>query len=482
MKTYIADIINSSEIRKWNKGDRILITGQTGRGKSQWVKDQLYQFCKENNKKILLLSNRVVLKEQNRVEIVEDEKVDVISLRNYQTLENSYLYGNTLNQLFEIYDYIIYDEIHYILSDSSFNGNTDILMLPLQEPSKDKIFVFITATPEAILKYNQTFEFRYTVEPDYSYIENLFFYFKNNTVEKIIRSIPLNEKALYFGNALDALELSNRFSDSEFICSDNNREFNRKSSTKTKNEIIKENKFNCQFLFSTKVLDNGINIFLPELKHIFVDMLDPIDIIQCLGRKRIFEDEKINVYIKNINGHNITPLLQRTRNRLKLVEERINMTKEEFQDKYARKQLDNIILNNGEINQAKLFYSKYIIDIFSRMCNDKEGYKKYICHALCYPVNKTKLAENYFGEKNLISILDSFLEQRLYKNEKLEEFKNDFFEQLFAPKRKIDIRARGITTVQSILEEENLPYIIGSGRDTTMKNRNKSYWWITKRG
>jgi hypothetical protein len=481
-KQYITDVLTISEIVKWKKGDRILITSQTGSGKSQWIKDQLYQYCKSNDKKILLLSNRTALKNQNINEIGED-KSDIITLKNYQTLENSYLYGNTVDALFNNYDYICYDEVHYLLSDSPFNANTDILMNPIKFPSKDKIFIFLTATPQAITRYNSTYEFKYTIETNYDYIENLFFYSRDETVENILRSIPYNEKAIYFGTALDAFELSNKFSESEFICSNNNREFNNRSSKSTVKDIETNNDFKCRFLFSTKVLDNGINIISPMLKHIIIDMIDPIDVIQCLGRKRSLEDENITLYIKTQNGRDIYNFLYRARNRLKLVKERDGMTKEEFQNKYARKPIDSIIMNNGEINVAKLFYSKYVNTMFSKMMGDKdkEGYQKEILKILSKNTHDIKLAENYFEKKTLDLILESYLGKRIYRGEELDAFKTIFFENIFSPKRKIDIRNRGTDTINSILYEDRSQYRIqDNNRDWSNDYKGKRYWIVYK--
>jgi hypothetical protein len=297
-----------------------------------------------------------------------------------------------------------------------------------------------------------------------------------------LRTVPHNEKALYFGNALNAFDLYTKFSDAEFICSNNNKEFSRKSSKPTMKEIANKNTFSCRFLFSTKVLDNGINIIEPKLKHIIVDMTDPIDIIQCLGRKRIANDEKINVYIKNNNGRNIFPFLQRSRDRLKLVQERNESTKEEFQNKYARKKLDDIIMNNAEVNQAKLYYSRYVVDTFAKILNDndKNGYQKYISLLLNYPLKQIKIAEQHYEQKSLELIMESFLNKKLYKDEEQEMFKTVFFENIFAPKRKINISKRGMNCINSILQEDNLPYEITSRREGTLPHRGKYYWWITK--
>jgi len=82
IRQYISDIITQEEISKWQPKNRILIDAQTGFGKSQFVKNELYKYCKNHNKTILLLSNRNVLKNQNNEEL-KDEKLDIITLKNY---------------------------------------------------------------------------------------------------------------------------------------------------------------------------------------------------------------------------------------------------------------------------------------------------------------------------------------------------------------------------------------------------------------
>ena len=475
-KQYISDIIDLSEIRKWQSGDRILIHSQTGTGKSQFIKDVLYEYCKRSDKNILLLSNRNLLKSQNEEEI-SDIKSKVITLKNYQALETNVLLGGNVKDLFSDYDYICFDEVHYLMSDSSFNGNTDILLANIKFPLKDKISLFLTATPEAILKYNRKFEHSYILEKDYSFIENLYFYNKDDMVETIIDNIPKDEKILYFGNALDGYEFSIDRPDAEFICSDNNKFFRRRSSQLAIKEIVTNNEFSCRILFSTKVLDNGVNLISSSLKHIIIDMVDPIDVIQCLGRKRIIGDEKINLYIKNQNGRNIYPRLKDVRDTLKLVEEFQKLGKEEFQKKYARQQIDSVIMNDGEINWAKLYHAKYLEDIFSRMMKGSNGYENSIKKLL--KIDNILYAEDTFERKNLLDILEDYTEKRLYKEDQ-EEFKNIFFANIFNFNRKINVRHRGIGCINSILEEDQLPFRLTSIQDRKGVGRGKRYWFLIK--
>ena len=473
---YISDIIDINEIKKWQGGDRILIHSQTGTGKSQFIKDILYEYCKRRDKKILLLSNRNLLKNQN-IEEISDIKTDIITLKNYQALEMNVLLGGVTKDLFSDYDYICFDEVHYLMSDSSFNSNTDILLANIKFPLKDKISLFLTATPQAIFKYNRVFEHSYVLEQDYSFIENLYFYNKDEMVETIIDNIPKDEKILYFGNALDGYEFSIDRPDAEFICSDNNKFFRRRFSQLAIKEIITNNEFSCRILFSTKVLDNGVNLISPSLKHIIIDMVDPIDVIQCLGRKRIIGDEKINLYIKNQNGRNIYPRLKGVRDTLKRVEEFKKLGKEEFQKKYARQQIDSVIMNDGEINWAKFYHAKYLRDIFSRMVKADKGYEKHVCELL--GIDNILYAEDVFERKNLLDILEDYTEKRLYKEDQ-EEFKNIFFASIFNFNRKVDVKHRGIVCINSILEEDKLPFRLTSIRDRKGVNRDKTYWFLIK--
>jgi hypothetical protein len=487
MKQYISDIITEEEICKWLPGNRVLICSQTGTGKSQMIKDGLYEYAKKHNNKILLLSNRNVLKKQNEEEL-KDSKSDIITLKNYQTLESSIIQGNEISDLLKRYDYIIFDECHYILSDSTFNLNTDILLSQLKNPNKDNIYVFITATPEAILTYQNTFEFKYDIQKDYSYIKELYFYSREETLNNILEKIPSNEKVIYFGNALDSLELSLSYNDSSFLCSEHNKNYYKRISKFVSHDIEKDNTFKTKMLFTTKVLDNGINIIDKNIKHIVIQMFDGIDVVQCLGRKRIIdENDTVTVYIKNFHGGEIFPRIKNINDKFKMVQDLKEFGKEKFQEMYTRKILDPIIQNNFEINQAKLYYYKYFKNMASIMLrksdeNDTTGYKKYICKCLEFPYDKIKIAEEYYEKESLTDALEEYLNKKLYGGIDQEVFKEVFFNKLFKPQRKLDYRKRGYNTMNAILQEDGLPYFIASikDKDKSSPNKGKYYWIVNK--
>jgi len=483
-RQYISDIINQEEISRWSPKDRILIDAQTGFGKSQFVKNELYNYCKKNDKKILLLSNRNALRSQNNEELKEN-KLDVIALKNYQNIEAMVLSGSEIASLFEPYDFIIFDECHYITSDSNFSNTTDILLSQLKNPLSDKIYIFLSATTDAILTYEDTFDFTYIIPKDYSYIENLYFYSKAETLNNILEKIPYEEKVIYFGTALESLELSLLFNDSAFMCSENNREFYRKSSKTVSQDIGENSYFKPRMLFTTKVIDNGVNIIDAQLKHIIIDLFDPIDVIQCLGRKRVTGvNDKINLYIKNYHGGEIYPRIQRIDDKLKQVQELEDLGKEEFQKKYARSAFDSVIRNNFEINEAKMIYYKYIRSISLDMISNKDtdGYKRFISKKLEIDFDNIKIAEEYYEKECLSDILEQYIGKRIYKGEIQEAFKEKFFNKLFDPKRRLDYRSRGYNTMNNILQDDNLPYYITTilDREAHSQHKGKKYWIVNK--
>jgi hypothetical protein len=478
---YISDIITQEEIAKWKPQDRILICSQTGTGKSQFIKNILKDYAIRNDKQMLLLTNRNILKRQNIEEL--GSKEDGISVKNYQSIESSILYGNQLKPIFDPFYYVVFDECHYLLNDSSFNRNTDLLLNNLIHPDENKIYLFLTATPEALLNYHSVFEYKYDIPKNYKHISNIYYYSKMETVENILRSIPHTEQAIYFGNAMDAYDFHNMFKDtSKFICSENNTVFAKKSSRTTIEKIETESRFDDHFLFATKVLDNGVNLKSPQLKHIIIDMLDPTDIIQCLGRKRIDfnnPNDTITVYIKNRNRGELLSSIKRIRSNLNYVRELNDLGINEFLNKYSRKQFDTIIHNDGTVNQAKLYYYIYFLNVLEQMFNyNSQSYSSLIDNTL---KDRTHIAESYFESIKLEDVLEKYTNRKLYKNGELELFRNDFFNNLFSPQKTRDVRNRGLHSINSILEEDELHYYITSRQEKERsKYHNVTYWTINK--
>lgn len=83
-----------------------------------------------------------------------------------------------------------------------------------------------------------------------------------------------------------------------YLCSDN------ETTSDVFEQITSTERFACRFLFTTKVLDNGVNLTDRTIKHIIIEQTDLIDFIQCLGRKRVQDEEDtITLYfLRNISS------------------------------------------------------------------------------------------------------------------------------------------------------------------------------------
>lgn len=473
---YISDIFGEKEISSLEIGDSVAIWSQTGSGKSYLIKNVISKHCLEKNLKCLLISNRKILRNQNEKDLRLTEYGDAVDTINYQGLEVKF--NGDIKVLFSGYDFIVFDEVHYLLNDSEFNRNTDILLGVVKNPPKDKICIYMTATPEALefcgIKPNKI----YTLPNDYSYIENVFFYSKESTLNEILNSIPYGEKAMYFcSTAADAYKKSKDIGGASFICSENNRNFYAESSMQERANIIARDKFDSKILCCTKVLDNGVNIKDSSVKHIIIDILDPITFVQCLGRKRvIFDDDKISLYIKAHPVNQINFVRKKYEDKLAIADELILIGREAFVEKYKKRSLDDIIDNDMTVNQAKYYYYQFMVSELKKMC--EIGYIQYICKKIGCNHERIENAESFFEKKTLKNVLEFWTGKKIFSEEQ-EKFKEDFFGRIFETKSR-SYRRRGLKSINAIMEEDGVDYVLVSSRETAGENRNKRYWQLIK--
>ena len=96
---------------------------------------------------------------------------------------------------------------------------------------------------------------------------------------------------MFFGDSKERLkELHRRYPDSAYLCAEN------ETTSEAFEQITSTEHFACRFLFTTKVLDNGINLTDRAIRHIIIEQTDLIDFVQCLGRKRVQDEEDSNQF------------------------------------------------------------------------------------------------------------------------------------------------------------------------------------------
>jgi len=65
-------------------------------------------------------------------------------------------------------------------------------------------------------------------------------------------------------------------------------------------------KFQELILITTTCMDAGVNLIDIDLKHVVCEVEDTGTLIQCIGRKRIQdEQDSINVYLKVISNNSL---------------------------------------------------------------------------------------------------------------------------------------------------------------------------------
>jgi hypothetical protein len=503
-KKRISDLITTQEIKDWETGSIIEINAATGAGKSYFIKNKLYNYAKEHNQKILILVNRVRLKEQYIEEINRDDKNDIIKVLNYQTFESKLLYGKEVD--FKKYKFIICDEYHYFLTDSNFNYKTDLfLSYILQKSNITRLFLSATSInikeyiAQFIDQYNKTNNSKtqiieYSIPQDYSYIESLNFYNNKETainlLSKITQSKP-KDKIIYFCKSTKTAHNTHiQFIDkSIFNCSDGNKEYSKFINHEKIELLIKEEKFDEQILITTTALDNGVNIIDKSVKHIIIDVEDVDVLIQCLGRKRVVdENDKVNVYIRNFSKSDATRRLKSVNDLIYSADYFIKNGFSKFVIKYPRQtDYSKIIFDVPITREPKyktkrvnyIMYYKYRMDVlfYKEVLIYKDAYKDKISNLL--NIKKYNIVETEKVKSELEIYLNTLINKKLYKEDKIKLIE------------RVDLKRdgkllRSYATLNSCFDELEIDYNIKSHKDYNRKledgcvnpNYKLTYWQI----
>ncbi len=306
----VLDVIPASEIEKWKNGDVITISAGCGAGKSYFIKNVLCEYAKNNHKKILMLIHRKYPAEQFKIELENDYKDDIIDVKTYQTIESIVKNGGYFD--FSRYSYLICDEFHYFLEDSTFNHFTDLSFSNIINQNKITR-IFMSATGHEMqtvlnnalaLKYKKKKHkiYNYTVPISFVHIKTLTFWTKIQTIEELMQQWNENgDKAIIFlHSAKEAYELHKKFDkNSLFLCGSSSEKYYKYVKSDKVIKMLTEQKFEQQFLITTACFDAGSNIIDMKVNKIVVDLRDEASMLQCVGRKRVQNDnDKIDLYIK----------------------------------------------------------------------------------------------------------------------------------------------------------------------------------------
>lgn len=357
---YISGIITKNDISVWNKHNIFILAG-TGKGKNTFIQNNIIKKGKKN--KVVIFLNRNSLYKQQVTNIINsiqkrddyDSKniykefkssgvitIDNVMLITYQAFSSNVL-KKDIYKFFRKAKYAVFDEIHYLLDDAEFNKATNLFLdYLLYEnatkhnrlfPKATKIFMSATMEETLLLFYLSEYNFNemswvinfssqykhnqktiaraflnniYYLPTNYSYITPFCYSNYEDIIERIGKT---NGKWLIFVNSIDTgkiikNKISEMYNDKtvRFINADNKKNKDNKAILRS---IYKKESMNCDILITTSVLYNGINLKDKELKNIVVPFTTISIAKQIIGRKRVDENENVNVYFYNASEEEI---------------------------------------------------------------------------------------------------------------------------------------------------------------------------------
>ncbi|MEK5215259.1 DEAD/DEAH box helicase family protein [Psychrobacillus sp. FSL H8-0487] len=502
----VSDLISLEEVEAWNSGDIITIAAPTGKGKSHFIKNSVYEVAKQNGKRILFLVHRTncytqfaddLQEKVEDGEIVQEDKTDIIDLKTYQSIDMQNSNKNIPDFNLNKYDYIVCDEFHYFMSDASFNGTTDVSLEAILNES-DAVRILVSATSKYMKYYlkelNEFETIDYEFEPDTNFIERLEFYYNDNVLEKYIDgAIKKQLKSIFFiDNTKKAYELHMKYKDITFFnCAKGNDYYRYVNDKQIENMLInkgfdkvdedgnEDSTAGKLILITTSVMDAGVSILDDDLKHIVCDIKDTEKLIQCIGRKRRKEGEKIILHIKALSNKQLGGI----ESSAKINNKHADYLKEhgeiEYIKEYGREydKTNTIYIKNKEegglelvVNEMRYTHNfiKYKEMLHMKKFNSKHNYCEYIKSKFKAEEYTIYSLESEQKKIELENYLSGILGNRLSKNEQKELIEI------------IDLKVNGrmIRSYEKLnqgLEMLNLKY-----RITAKKSNSTRYWTIEK--
>ena len=507
-KIWVSDLIGE-DYKRWHNEFVILDCG-TACGKTYFCIRKLGKYAAIKKRRILYLCNRSKLKNQTYGQVKDQKLQATIYVTTYQAFQKKIQQGDKIPH----YDYIIADECHYFTTDAGFNNYTDVAYNYVMK-QKESVVVFVSATAKSFFKYlRDTNKVKkknsYRLDKDYSYVSKLFYY-QSEELPGIIDDILDDEtdsKIIVFCNSGDRiLDMSKIYGDkADYYCSQNSKQkrlrdlcgWKEDSSGKIIDESACIKKyaddlitFDKRILFTTSVLDNGVDLKDRKIKHIFTEIVDVDTMIQSLGRKRSLEkDDTCYFYIRLYQKKGLQGFINRINYHL----EPVQLYKSDYAAFYKKygdgKQREK--LNKNKINECR--FRKYSQDHDMYISMRDLGHKRYLEDILeeSLTSNAEEMVCNVEEMDKFILFLKSIEGKRLYVED--QQYIKEEFETI-----GLKLRYKGINTFNGALEDnyKNLYKSRFYSTDITGKsyvdkrrvldngllnpNRDKRYWILEDR-
>lgn len=520
-KLYATDVIGK-DYKKWCR-EIILLGFGTGRGKTTFSLNTYCHYLISQGKTVLYLCNRSKLKEQIEEKVNNSDLKGNVEILTYQKLQELLKSGDTI-PTFDVY---ICDEAHFFLADSEFNLYTDVSYEYLISQS-DSVVIFMTATYQNIFPRikkdlcdlckkteNEYIEPKEYILPTlYDYVEKICWFKKPSEIYGIIDTIlrtTEDEKILYFCNSISMMtKFYNHYSPykggtnseekEEYLQKSNLRYMDFYCSEYSSNKFAKEHSnndaiiqgedngytFQNKVLISTKCIDNGIDFKDQKIKHIICDIFDLESAIQCLGRKRILnENDTCIFYIRDWQYWSVRAFLTNIKKEIEPVD-LYESDYEKFIEKYGsdRNFKNNVMYFHYDkdkkgivdvyINHMKYDKLKQDIQLVQEILNQEIAYRDLILKFLgesAFYISED--VENTIQDKTKDAI-EIFLE--IHQEQKLDKSQQNELVDICNIKDNWGRKLISYNSLNTYFDAFNYPYIIESKR--LRENGTRQYFWF----
>lgn len=297
----------------------------TGTGKTHFVIHSLISKVLREGKRLLYLCNRTALCSQVCQAIADryNDTVNVTSpmasayygtntlpaiiVQTYQGLESIICNGVDWIREWGYFDYIVADECHYFVQDTSFNSYTRLSFEAIFS-QRCQIF-FMSATMEefkALIHQKVTF-YRHNsmnvcdallhikehiIEDEFAGIDAVCFHETSEIISKINAGKKGKKWLIFVESKSLAKKLDDAIGMNSCIITADDKD------SKEFELITRQEQFHADVLIATSVIDNGVNIKDLNLRHLVLMTSEKTEFLQMLGRKRREPGERITVFIQ----------------------------------------------------------------------------------------------------------------------------------------------------------------------------------------
>jgi hypothetical protein len=489
VKTYVSEVITTDVVKKLSQGKNYLIGSEMNSGKNYWVRHVLLPFALDNNKRTLFLSHRSqTLKQQEnyldeyKQECIRQFKGGMFESKTYQAFQKMIEQNDIMLNSF---DYIVCDEAHYFVSDSSFNPKTELSFRFLNQNNK-AIKIFMTATSEGLsyLPWNNKIEVLNEANFYNNNVKDMYRYEQDETALTVISNeVQKGSKVLMFHNSIETTANFN-IGNSKVLHSGN-----RENSLEFK-QIAEGQQFGCDVLNTTKLLTEGTEIKDDSVETIVIHGISDIDtFVQATARVR---NQKVNVYYKRISKKSIQAKLRYLDRQLEYYERFMELGEDEFVKEngldiihksmkafYLDRVMDPMSHQSYtalRVHETGLAYLQYQFQVYEYM--DKFGFEKFFEHY--FPdiqyIDLEQLKREDFIK---LDIVENYVDKKLF-NQQQQELVNVICNKYGLRAKNGSIKV-GMKTINSFFEENNIPFVIESEQETSRQSGNyKKRYWILK--